>query len=563
MGWAVHYQILRDGALTDEETAAIAALARAQEKVAWDGEGFPVAIARGARADRVLADGTTKLAQDSDSQDVARLAEAVRALVDAAPGCELRIADDLACLGWDRASGRVLDAAPTAPPLRVPGGELADPRALAPAAPPALDLAALDAAGLVAALARLDNEQRDLAKAIVARLDALPARDVATAILGRYSTVGRSFEVRGALGGALRRIDDPAAVAGAFLSAWRKGRGTYFYGDLPKPERFCDAIAPLPAVAAQMAADVAAAATAGDADLPWRRAEAALDLVGRDRSDRGLRALLELIRARRGRALAWREELYVFDTAHEKLATYGDARAAPTLLHYLGTMKKCARAHAAALHGLVRVAPERARPHVLALAARGTWNRLAAELLVALGGDDTTPHLVRLAGHFDKSARATAAKALRARGTEPPGEPPPVEEFVADPDREARHEALRALAGRRDRALFVSLVALHALDAALRERTQFPGLPFSWWDWKGVLPDEIITAPPAKQLAWARGAGKEMVGEQRLLPAAKEVFARGVAAVAATCPSELLAFDGDTLRALAAEEDGVFAALGG
>src|SRR5204863_7874827 len=113
----------------------------------------------------------------------------------------------------------------------------------------------------------------------------------------------------------------------------------------PLPDKFRDAIARVPEAFDQFVADVAATDRAGDADIPYRCAEVALDLIARAKTDRSLRALFEIVRTRRGAKLPWRVQSYVFDRTHEALATHGDARVVPTLLRYLGTMTRMHRAH--------------------------------------------------------------------------------------------------------------------------------------------------------------------------------------------------------------------------
>jgi HEAT repeat protein len=230
-------------------------------------------------------------------------------------------------------------------------------------------------------------------------------------------------------------------------------------------------------------------------DLGGRRAEAAVRMLAHGKTAAGHHALIQMIARNRGRQLAWRFELNVFDTAHEHLARHGDAKAMPTLLHFLGTMTKDHRGHRAALEALPRIDATRARGHVFAIADQGIMASAAVTALAAIGDDDARARLHTLAQHPRSGVRQDARRALEAAGIDPgPAiESPLPETLVAHPDRDVRHDALRTLHDRKDRPLMLSLCAAEQLDALLRARSDDSGLPFSWYSWNELLPPEVPT----------------------------------------------------------------------
>lgn len=128
-------------------------------------------------------------------------------------------------------------------------------------------------------------------------------------------------------------------------------------------------------------------------------------------------------------------------------------------------------------------------------------------------------------------------------------------------DRDVRHDVLRAMHGRKDTSLFVALCIAEQIDAHLRARADnYPGLPFSWWDWKGVIPKSVIEMRGAERLAWARGEGAAMLGEQRLPPVIAAVADRDPREVAGSYGSLTIHFDDATRARLVAREDAAFAA---
>lgn len=556
MGWTAYYEVIRGHGLSSDEVAAIADLVRRQRKLAWDSETFSVAIAPQGGPGNVVAMGMTKMAMDEESGDSAQLATAITELVRAIPGGELRVGDDFGMFGWDERDGCVVGGGrPTAALVDPPRDGFVAPDALAPVAPAAI---ASDVPGLVAQLAALDRE--DQKREIVDRLAACDPVEVARAIYAAYLEVGREHHARAALYVALERITDVQAIASDFLDAWRNGRGTYFYGDLPLPAPFCDAIAQVPEVVDQLVADVAAAEAAGDEELPHRRAEVALDLLARATAPRAMRALLELIRRYRGRRVDWRLQLYLLDRAHFALGAHGDARAVPSLLHYLGTMTCLHRAHESALRGLARLAPARARPLLIALSdAHGAQLH---ELLVVVGGAETAPALRRLAQHPVEHVRASAAAGLQALGEAPaPYIERAVEDRAVDADRRIRADALDELSRSAVKDRFLSLVLADALDKHLRAQIGDSVLGVTWSAWRDLVPAVVLDGSTALKVQWAQTVGRSVLGEQAIWPSVAPVLTLGPAAVCASYPAQLVAFDPATLAALAADEAAILAAL--
>lgn len=127
-------------------------------------------------------------------------------------------------------------------------------------------------------------------------------------------------------------------------------------------------------------------------------------------------------------------------------------------------------------------------------------------------------------------------------------------------DREVRHDALRAIHDRKDPSLFVALCVAEQIDAHLRARADdYPGLPFSWWDWKGVIPNHVIEMRSAERLAWARGEGASTLPAQRLPPVIAAVADTPPRDVAAAYGSLVIRFDDATRAELLAREEAAFA----
>ena len=223
---------------------------------------------------------------------------------------------------------------------------------------------------------------------------------------------------------------------------------------------------------------------------------------------------------------------HVWLPTHRFLGESSDPRVVPTLLHFFGTAKSFGP-HRFVVDGLVKLAPERIRPHVLELARRGVHRTLCIEWLRALGGAEEL--VARLAAHGEA----------------------PIHDRAIDVDQDTRHQALKELADRKDPTTFVSLVHAYALDACLRERAHCGFLPFSWRSWKELVPEEVLAGSTTQQLAWAEGEGKAILGEQTLWPQLAPIVERGPAKVAESYPAELIEFDASTLAALLAEETAI------
>jgi hypothetical protein len=128
------------------------------------------------------------------------------------------------------------------------------------------------------------------------------------------------------------------------------------------------------------------------------------------------------------------------------------------------------------------------------------------------------------------------------------------EAFVLHRDDEVRHHALRAIHDRSDRSLFRSLVIAEAIDEGLRRLTGDPSLPFSWWDWKEILPEAVIRDDPAARLVWAREQADAVLGPQRVLAAIEPIMDRSTDDVIAHYGTRRLPIDDTTRDVLAAAD---------
>lgn len=513
MGWTASYQVVRETPLAPHEIVQLAALVRRHRKRAWDGEPFHLRVATTPRADRVIADGMNKLSMSRGSQDTELLKAAVGEL-HALLGGELRIGDDFGVLGR------------TPRPLEVPWGELVDVTTLV--APPPVELAASDGiAELIAKLVEITDDAQQ--KPVEERLAQQDGLALARLIYRDYAVLGRNHGVRTVLSAALDRVADPAMLVPEFLEVWRHPAGTYFYGDLPLPQRFAAAIARDPRVHEQLVADIAVALSE-PSDRACRCANVALDLLA---AGGHTRDVVSTIRQLRGRSLSF-DQRGVFERAHQVLARTSDARVVATLLRFVGTARSFGMA-ARVVDGLVKLAPDRIRPHVTALARRGVHRRQCIGWLGTLGDPEGL------------------VPALVARGSLP------IEQRAIDVDLETRHDALREIHRRRDPATYVSLVLAELLDKFLRARTDFPGLPFSWHEWKDLLPPgDAKEGTSARKLKWYELVGKNLLGAQVIWPSVERILQRGGEAIAAEYPAELIELDAETLAALDREEATAF-----
>lgn len=514
MGWTVSYQVLRDRPLDQHEIVKLADLVRRQLKQPWDSESFHLAVATTPRADRVIADGMNKISMGQTSQDVELIKAAVSEL-HALLGGELRVSDDF----------QVLSKTPR--PIHIAYGELVDVTTLV-AAPP-VEVAASD--GIPELIAKMiEVSDYKLRKPIEERLAQHDPVEIARFIYRAYAQLGKDDGVRSALSAALGRVSDPSVLVPDFLAMWPHPTGTYFYGDMPKPTSFVTAIARDPRIIEQMIADVER--TLRDpTEMPCRCAAAAIDILG---AGGHVREIVDAIRKRRGRSLSTDERYTMFNHAHRVLASSNDPRVVPTLLRFVGTEKSFGAA-SRVMDGLVTLAPDRVRPYVVTLAKRGVHRRDCIKWLGQLGDPDGLIEPL--------TARANA----------------PIEERAVDVDRDTRHSALREIHKRVDPSTYVSLVLAESLDKFLRARTDFPGLPFSWHDWRDKLPPgEAVEGTTAKKLKWYELVGKNLLGPQVIWPSVKVLQERGPAAVSPEYPSELLEFDAATVATLEREEADAF-----
>lgn len=516
MGWTVSYQVLRDRPLEPHEVVKLAELVRRQRKQPWDAEPFSLSVPTAPRADFVIATGLNKVSMGDGSSDrdlVMAAANELHALL----GGELRVADDF----------RVLTR--TAQPIHVPYAELVDVTTLV-AAPP-VEVARGD--GIPELVAKLvECTDYKLTKPIEERLAQQDPVELARFVYRGYALLGKNGNVRSALSSALARLRDPSVVIPEFLAAWSNPNGTYFYGDMPKPTSFASAIARDPRVFAQMVADLEL--TLRDpSEMRCRCASSAIDILC---AGGHTREIVAAIRARRGRTLATDEKYKVFAHAHTVLATSKDPRVVATLLRFIGTEKSFGSA-LRVVDGLVTLAPDRVRPYVMAFARRGVHRRKCIEWLRVLGDPEGL------------------SAGLVARGNAP------LEERAIDVDLDTRHDALREIHKRLDPSTYVSLVLAELLDKFLRARTDYPGLPFSWHEWRDKLPPgEAIEGTAAKKLKWYELVGKNWLGPQVIWPSVKVLMEQGPAAVAPGYPSELIELDAETIAALEREETAAFGA---
>jgi hypothetical protein len=178
MGWTAYYQVRRTRALTKAEIRGVAELVRTQRNLPWEGEQIRLYVARGRRADHIIAAGSNKLAGD----DVDRLDKALESLHDLLGG-ELLVADDLGGLG---SLDELID---------VDEDELADVRTLAPETVHAIDGADVDV--VVNALAAADS--RAAQDSLIDQLAGVDPMAVALTIYKRYKTLGHRPHVQQAL----------------------------------------------------------------------------------------------------------------------------------------------------------------------------------------------------------------------------------------------------------------------------------------------------------------------------------------------------------------------------
>jgi hypothetical protein len=583
MGWTASYQLLRETPLSSDEIAAIAILNQEASTEPWQGESFSVAVAPGAREDRVIVSGWNKFPL-GESEDPERLEGVLQRLRELVPGAELRVIDDF---GYFKERGKRQPEW-----IDVPSAELVDPASLAPPPPMPLpaavvDLVAAERAGqapvvsdaqqidaLFMALTKI-NPSDPRCTSIECLLGRAPAQLVSQVGLESYMDLSTYYHARAVLERALCRAEDLPALCEPFLEAWLRPEGVYYYGDMPLPDRFRDAMAAEPEVVAQMSADLNRIEQRLEEEVTYRCAEHAAAFLARGRTDAGLHALVSFVRRWRDCPRPWRLDVGAFSAAHEHLAYHGDARAFATLLAYVGSMRSDSRCVRAALSALVRIDPARASSYLLAMArAEVIFPTAIARELPLLGlaitrADEQTEvilQLRRLSGYPAPEVRRLAREGLELLDVpvnpEDDAQPPP-EQLILHPDREVRREAMYTLHARKDVSLFLSLAAAESVDAHLRERLGDSCLPFTWYGWDERLPKDFLRVRSAGAFAWAQEHAAQLFGPQKILPAISPVLSAGPAAVAVTYPSQLFRLPSAELASLDLEEAAMLASLAG
>jgi hypothetical protein len=595
MGWSVSYQVVRDRPLTDDELLAVARFLQNCETHPWSGEGVRLAATRTARPDSLVAVGSSKLTAGGDdgSADAERMAKALRDLARTLPDAELRVADDLGVFGWKAGARRcALDGRPGRPLVPCDDAEFTPVEELAPLPPPVLPgklgqaLAAIRDGQPAAAFASDDAllgqtlaawsriaKHRATMRAARALLAAAPPTRLARVGLARYGSIANQWDARELVNAALDAGEDVGPLVPAFREMWRKPKGICFYGDVvgALPEMASARLGAAEGVVAELEADLALAeelaeGTSEGTEEPLRRAEAAVGLLVRGGTARGLACLVGLVRRTRNRATCREFDDRVRRAIHFELAQRGDCRALPTLLHDLGTMRTAGGVHGDELVALARLDPRRARPLVHELDERGglPWDVIAA--LRLLGEPEDQARLAAVARRHPRAevrARALDALAELGRPPVPPDPPAPPETLVTHPDTEVRAAALCALFERRDPSLYVSLLAgelLHQVLSSWTEGLQYSALS-DWSPWDDLVPRELRRRPHAEQLRWADGPRPTGLVPQVVLPALAPVIERGVHAAARELPLPLLRLPQRELDALLEEEAAVLAAL--
>ncbi len=586
MGWSVYYQVVRERRLDAGELALVAGLVRDANAQPWDSESFGLAVPAAEQPSGVIARGCTKLSMDDGSDDGERICDALSKLQALLPSASVRAADDFEELGWNAAQQRFDFGARERRALekQAHDGDWASVLTLVPPDAPVRP-ATLDAAlAAVAAGTGLDAASRHDDALIGEALQAMSAPEavtdplravlaacdpdaVARAALARYPEIQHGYHTRSAIHDALRAVTDVAALAPAFVTAWGQPKGTYYYGDLSLPDGFAAALAAESLVQDRLLADLADLDEGrADSDIAQRRSARAAELLAASRTPRARRWMLEMLGRRRGAEASHAVRYHLLLPVLEGLGRYPDPAVAPTLLLALDGSDGCTRADKQAIIGAAQVAPDLALPVLRSLLQRGLG--LSGALAAARGlgaralalADVIEPYLAYPLRWVRLEARDALA-ALRGTTPAPEAPGPEPESCVLHPDREVRHEALRLLHDRKDTSLFRSLVLAEVIDAELRRVTDYPGLPFSWWEWKGLLPEDIIQTRPAQRAAWARSEAAAALGPQRILDALAAVQDRPVADVVADYPPQHFHLDQPTHTALLAAEASALAAL--
>ncbi|MCC6995701.1 MAG: hypothetical protein IT370_13915 [Deltaproteobacteria bacterium] len=577
---------MRERRLDAAELALVASLVRDANAQPWDAESFGLAVPAVEQPSGVIARGCTKLSMDDGSEDGERICDALSKLQALLPSASVRAADDFEQLGWNAAQQRFDFGARERRALHDDEhpGDWSSVLTLVPADAPVRPATLAAALAAVAAGSGLDAASRHDDVLIGEALEAMSAPEavtdplravlaacdpdaVARAALARYPEIQHGYHTRSAIHDALRAVTDVPALAAAFVTAWGQPRGTYYYGDLSLPDGFAAAIAAEPLVQDRLLADLADLDQGrADSDLAQRRSARAADLLAASRTPRARRWMIELLARRRGTEASHAVRYHLLLPVIEGLGRHPDPALAPTLLLALHGGDGCTRADKQAILGAAQAAPELTLPVLRSLLERGV--ALAGALAAARGmgaralalADVIEPYL-RYPLRWVRLESRDALAALRGTAPEAEAPGPEPESSVLHPDREVRHEALRQLHDRKDTSLFHSLVIAELIDAELRRVTDFPGLPFSWWEWKGLLPEAIIQGRPAQRAAWVRSEAAAALGPQRILGPIAAVQERPPAEVAAGYPAQHFHLDPATHAALLAAEARALAAL--
>src|SRR4051812_10152746 len=403
MGWSVGYQVIRARGFDAVELAKLAALVRKVNAAPWDAEVFRLAV-DDAPVGGVAASGVIKLAMSAESEDGQRICDALTELQQLLPDDQVRAEDDHDTLRWNAANRRFELGAGERRPLLEHGGtgrsvlELVPPDA--PSYPPALAaaLASLAGPGLDR---RVRSNEAMISKALTAlsqpeceaeRLSRLLAAcdpdAVARVGLKRYPAIAHRHHVVTALGTAFEQATDVAALAPLFLDAWRKPRGTYYYGDFPLRGAFASALAAQPAVRDRLIADLDdVESDRADSDLARRCAERAAMLLGASGDAIAIHRLVAVLRRWRGVKLTFPIRSYVLLPAIEALGRHPQPAAAPSLLLALVGSVGWSNAERFAMIGAARARPDLAAPVIRAALEQGVQLEGALAAAGELGPD--------------------------------------------------------------------------------------------------------------------------------------------------------------------------------
>ncbi len=542
----------------------------AEDRRTWDGEGFGLAVARETGASGVLAAGMSKLGGGLEDRDATRMVSAINAALDALPGAELRVSDDFDVFGIE--AGRCsLTGEPTAELIEDEGDLIAVRDLVTPAVPePLAGLLSRHARGERLPPAVLDAKLIKLAfktiKGLTYDHPSYPAIQDLLRQVPRDRLIERGFKdlksilnnpAIGVFYEAVEAVDDLAPLVPGFLAAWRKPGGLYWYGDLSFRDRTWDRLARDPRVIAEMTANLAAV-TLDAGEMVHRRAERAAQMLARSGDPDALRTVIAMVRRWRLDRLPSLLEYRSRHGAVRALYEYGGAAGFATVALEL---ERAGSAHLRGVlgRGLARLDPGRATSIIVRLLDGSAGHSELAHAAVAIGGADGATMLARIATVPVARLREWLPRLCRDHGIAPPDLPPMPsdEERLVHVVEDARQEALSALIARRERGQFVALVWAEALHRALQTREHGSSSGPSWTSWDDLLPDKIRHTSAAKQLAWAAGAGAEILGPQTQIPALAPVMRAGLPGALADFPTGSFRLTDDERAAFLAEEAGL------